>query len=1272
MRIIRTLVARLPLVALACAAALAGCSAIQVDVDVYKGPLVNEQEIQLRQFAALAIAAKPMLASVRNELEAAAGGDGRLGDDYQDAHHFRSELAHFVNGSMSYYGDLGTPEELKVMRGEAKAIDGLAAFDYRALDVSLAKEIDAGPAAHFESGPDAREFANQYHLLLCGTEVGMDCPSPGVGIVLTGSDRKSDKFQKACIKAMAANDRTCPRTPRSNSLFATLADTANVTAHAEKLLPEGHREKFVARILEMSRAYLQAREGMREVFEGSIALLEAPPGGADSSATAVRKAAPQVLAYSMQPRTLTCLLTTPNADRVKAAWDALPEEPKKLLLASPIASHIKGPRVDEKWEIETYSKADAALAEAARVAPVSIAVFLRVVHHEAVMLPEEDVCRCSGLIQDDADHVSPDSARTYGLASGPTMASSFDKDFQNLQKSLGPIRAAAAAGFDRARLPDGIESLTQEFLQALDENNHHLDSEAVQKARQRLEEALIFFAERMLFVINNVTRSAIESDIGGKWDTTNEATAVRNEGVHAYSGSRADGVARLQSRVAVLQSLGNSLVLQANDLRRQLNHAEQQKSRYEGELEATRRALNPGAPAVLDALMMQAKAQLAQKTRGAARAAGEASAASAGLTDADQALLVAQDALKRAQDPLTIRESAYKPLEAFVRTYIPAPARAGLYAIAPSDAVAEGADQKRLRQSLVEAFPTANNVKASDYLKAIRAWVKLTASGLGGTGPRFDRLTSTLSYLDDSALPLTDDALAPASAHDLAKKISELLLDWANDQSAQLVKLAGSRNAAQVKVDAVNKVVVAAKKRSEKKVAASPAKEGERQKAERVMALLDARRGDVLRDASRENAKNPSSVLALLRKEVAAMDKSDDRQSALDFLDGFQPSTVVSYSLPQGWAGKTPTDVYDQLIAQLRQERIQAELGGFTAQSAHIQSAINLAYEARAGVAFLRPASDYLKNVYSSTNLQDAQDPAQENLLNAWWKRLLPAGDDKYEREARRQTEKLYWQNINRVSLSGGGSTNYVIAKDDIGNWYVKAYSANPESIIKSAQSLALFGTGQKLNVNLLNRLDIQRQLAKETNSTERDKLRGDLNRNAADGNASLLKVRDRYTTQYATSLQQTFDSLHQVVDGMADGAWHAVDTAIAKEDTKPDQAAFADALTTQLAQTTTALGGVHDALKVADTDATRLGKIEDALFQTFDALRRFRQASYSKIGSSATTVCAGNQATCTKAAGIVQGYVIDKLNPIVAQHRAAVASYDNALFNLEDIASSK
>ncbi len=46
------------------------------------------------------------------------------------------------------------------------------------------------------------------------------------------------------------------------------------------------------------------------------------------------------------------------------------------------------------------------------------------------------------------------------------------------------------------------------------------------------------------------------------------------------------------------------------------------------------------------------------------------------------------------------------------------------------------------------------------------------------------------------------------------------------------------------------------------------------------------------------------------------------------------------------------------------------------------------------------------------------------------------------------------------MRVAGSGDTNYAIAKDDVGNWYVKAYESDPEKIVQGMKSLAMFSFG--------------------------------------------------------------------------------------------------------------------------------------------------------------------------------------------------------------------
>ena len=48
---------------------LAACAVMRIDVDVYKGPLANEEHVQVQQFAAMAVGTRPLLTQLRDSLQ---------------------------------------------------------------------------------------------------------------------------------------------------------------------------------------------------------------------------------------------------------------------------------------------------------------------------------------------------------------------------------------------------------------------------------------------------------------------------------------------------------------------------------------------------------------------------------------------------------------------------------------------------------------------------------------------------------------------------------------------------------------------------------------------------------------------------------------------------------------------------------------------------------------------------------------------------------------------------------------------------------------------------------------------------------------------------------------------------------------------------------------------------------------------------------------------------------------------------------------------------
>ena len=58
----------LPAIILILSTFVSGCAVLTIDVDVYKGPLMNQDEVQLEETAALAIATRPLLEILSTEI----------------------------------------------------------------------------------------------------------------------------------------------------------------------------------------------------------------------------------------------------------------------------------------------------------------------------------------------------------------------------------------------------------------------------------------------------------------------------------------------------------------------------------------------------------------------------------------------------------------------------------------------------------------------------------------------------------------------------------------------------------------------------------------------------------------------------------------------------------------------------------------------------------------------------------------------------------------------------------------------------------------------------------------------------------------------------------------------------------------------------------------------------------------------------------------------------------------------------------------------------
>ncbi len=155
-------------------------------------------------------------------------------------------------------------------------------------------------------------------------------------------------------------------------------------------------------------------------------------------------------------------------------------------------------------------------------------------------------------------------------------------------------------------------------------------------------------------------------------------------------------------------------------------------------------------------------------------------------------------------------------------------------------------------------------------------------------------------------------------------------------------------------------------------------------------------------------------------------------------------------------------------------------------------------------MAYLRPSSAYLRSVFAATETQTDPGLGWRNLLNDSVLNTLHKARDAVSAEkvqrrkqgdVRETLDKAFWQNVNTVRLNAGGSSNFVVAKDDLGNWYVKAMGSDPSAMIKAAKQLALYNTGARFNSNLLRVDELRERLDdKALDGDERGRAERELN----------------------------------------------------------------------------------------------------------------------------------------------------------------------------------
>ncbi len=454
----------------------------------------------------------------------------------------------------------------------------------------------------------------------------------------------------------------------------------------------------------------------------------------------------------------------------------------------------------------------------------------------------------------------------------------------------------------------------------------------------------------------------------------------------------------------------------------------------------------------------------------------------------------------------------------------------------------------------------------------------------------------------------------------------------------------------------------------------------EADESSRIAAVLNLVRSELLAQGSAGGVNDEQGMLALLKVKLenltvpAGSNKPSADDIALARRKAANARVVSVPTCSEPCTSASQLNVVDELIASLRAQRVRALAQGDVAGAEYLLAAVNVAYEQRTSMIYLRPASDYLRSVHTNSDLQNGGDPQHRNMLIEWLKYIDPTSKLRGTNLRKDQLDKLNWQNINTVNVGGGGFTNFVLAKDDVGNWYVKAYSSDPEAIFKSATSLALFNAGGRLNANLLKRHDIQMRIDGSSDAAEKTRLRDQLDGLDSQDGAPLLALRARYAERYAQAtrataldLQQQLTDVSKAVDKLVSGATAGKDELCKLDEFKQG---LADLDNNHLSAPRDKLGSLLPGLGVAEP-AKQLVQIEAALQAGLLALNVYGNRVFKTLDDSPAANCSKPDWK-RKVADAARVVPRSQLLRLARERRDSIERYEEALLNISQVAAQK
>lgn len=548
---------------LQCITLLVGCSVLTIDVEAYKGPLANHEAVRVQQVAVMAIGAKPLLTELRDRLEWEGEEDRKYRREeamckkwYRQGYvkptregqynWFENESAQNVNEILGLYEDL-TDEGLDVFVQKGR----LALESYFIIRRKLETETKQD-----------REF---YQRIISQAKKGNCCLLMAFKRLLCPSMIR-DSWREPSPSFFDANDTAYTQDDALGKWYALLEEDI-VTKRLDVLLgKQRHKElknDVEGRLKALAALAIEARSELQKAIRIGLEfmILANSPSFQSSikDLSALNKAVASVLAQLIQPRKVDAALKMPGLatglrDSLRSRW---------MQAISP--QQVPDPN-NLNWESNEntgllYDALPKAIEKTLVEEPLLTAMELLQLHDAFISMRD---CDTGYGMANDKRYRRSQSRRT-GLARGTSLgeranADPLLRDANNkLQELIRDLQETSLSG---GRLNPGIESLMESFLNALHLAPRRGD-EAVYQAEQDLLLALVRFATKVLEIADNY-------------------------GLLFYD---MDKDSDLQSFALLLQSVGNSIVVQVNELIMQREHLYQNKDRWKRELDSVRAVL---------------------------------------------------------------------------------------------------------------------------------------------------------------------------------------------------------------------------------------------------------------------------------------------------------------------------------------------------------------------------------------------------------------------------------------------------------------------------------------------------------------------------------------------------------------------------------------------------------------------------------------------------------------------------------------------------------